>query len=57
MNWWGKYRQKEVFEKLKGRFTKRPVLAVLNLDKIRIEVDESDYAIGEVLPIECEDKK
>jgi len=57
MNWWGKYRQKGVFEKLKGRFTKRPVLAVLNLDKIRIEVDESDYAIGEVLPIECEDKK
>jgi len=57
MNWWEKYRQKGVFEKLKGRFTKRPVLAVLNLDKIRIEVDESDYAIGEVLPIECEDKK
>lgn len=57
MNWWGKYRQKEVFEKLKGRFTKRPVLAVLNLDKIRIEVDESDYVIGGVLPMEYEDKK
>jgi len=46
-----------VFEKLKGIFTKKPVLAVPNLDKIRIEVDESDYTIGGVLSMECEYKK
>jgi len=49
-------RQKEVFRKLKEKFTKEPVLAVLDLDKkMRMEVDASDYAMGEVLSIECED--
>jgi len=34
------------------------VLATLDLDKkMRIEVDASDYAIGGVLSIECEDEK
>jgi len=46
-----------VFEKLKGIFTKKPVLAVPNLDKIRIEVDESDYTIGGVLSMERGYKK
>ena len=49
-------RQKEVFKELKERFTKEPVLAALDLDKIiRMEVDTSDYAIGGVLSMECED--
>jgi len=37
-----------MFEKLKSRFIKRSVLAAPNLDKIKIEVDELDYAIGGV---------
>jgi len=41
---------------LKERFTKEPVLAAPDLDKkMRIEVDASDYATGEVLSMECED--
>ena len=48
--------QDKAFRKLKGRFTKEPVLPVLNLNKkIRIEVDMSDYTMKEVLSIECED--
>ena len=36
---------------------KEPVLAVLDLDKkIRMEVDASDYATGEVLLMEYEDR-
>jgi len=51
-------RQQKTFEELKGRFTKEPVLAALDLDKkMRMEVDVSDYATGEVLSIECEDRK
>jgi len=43
---------------LKGRFTKELVLAALDLDKkMRMEVDTSDYAIGEVLSMEYEDVK
>ena len=48
-------RQEKTFRELKGRFTKEPVLAALDLDKkMRMEVDALDYAIGEVLFIECE---
>jgi len=47
-----------VFRDLKERFTREPVLTVLDLDKrIRIEVDMLDYATGGVLFIECEDGK
>ena len=47
-----------MFKKLKKRFIKKLVLATLNLDKkIRIEVDTSNYAMKEVLFIECEDGK
>jgi len=43
---------------LKERFTKKPVLAVLDLDKkMRIEVDVSDFATGGVLSMECEDER
>ena len=45
-----------MFKELKERFTKELVLAALDLDKkMRMEVDTSDYAIGEVLSMECED--
>ena len=45
-----------MFEELKKRFTEELVLAVLDLDKkIRMEVDASDYVIGEVLSMECKD--
>ena len=50
-------RQKKAFRELKERFTKKPVLAVLNLDKkMRIEVDTPDYAMG-VLSMEYKDRK
>jgi len=42
----------------KQGITKKLVLAVSDLDKkMRIEVDVSDYAIGGVLSIECEDRR
>ena len=51
-------RQEEVFKKLKEKFTKELVLAVPDLDKkMRMEVDASDYAMGGVLSIECEDSR
>ena len=47
-----------MFEILKKRFTTELILVALYLDKkIRMEVDVSDYTIGGVLLIECEDKK
>jgi len=49
-------KQKRAFRKLKERFTKKPVLAALDLDKeIRMEVNASDYVTGGVLSIECKD--
>ena len=43
---------------MKKKFTKELVLAVLNLDKkMRMEVYASDYTIGGVLSMECEDRK
>ena len=49
-------REEKAFRELKERFTKEPVLATPDIDKkIRMEVDASDYAIGGVLSMECED--
>jgi len=43
-------KQEKAFRELKERFTKKLVLAAPDLDKrMRIEVDVSDYATGEVL--------
>jgi len=43
---------------LKKRFTTEPVLVTLNLDKeMRIEADVSNFAIGGVLSMKCEDEK
>jgi len=47
-----------MFRQLKERFTRKLVLAALDLDKkMRMEVDTSDYATGGVLSIEYEDGK
>jgi len=49
-------KQEKVFKELKERFTKEPVLAALDLDKkMRMDVNVSDYVIGGVLTMECED--
>jgi len=51
-------RQEEAFRELKKKFTKKLVLAAPDLDKkIRMEVDASDYAMGGVLSMECEDRR
>jgi len=43
---------------LKERFTKELVLVVPDLDKkIRMKVYISDYAIGGVLSMRCEDRR
>jgi len=53
-NWMEK--EERAFRKLKERFTKEPVLAAPDIDKkMRMEVDASDYATGEVLSMECGD--
>jgi len=58
MKWNWRERQQKAFEELKERFTTEPVLVILNLDKkMRVEADVSDFAIGEVLLIKCEDEK
>jgi len=49
-------KEERAFQELKERFTKEPVLAAPDIDKkMRMEVDASDYAMGGVLSIECED--
>jgi len=51
-------RQEEAFRELKKRFTKEPVLAILDLDKkMRIEVNMLDYTTGRVLSMECKGGK
>ena len=51
-NWTEK--QEKVFQELKERFTKKPVLVVLDLNKkMRIEVNASDYAISGILSMKC----
>jgi len=45
-----------VFQELKEKFIKEPVLVALDLDKkMRMEFDTSDYATEEVLFMEYED--
>ena len=42
---------------MKGQFTKKPVLAALDLDnKMRMEMDVSDYVMDGVLSMEYEDR-
>ena len=50
-------KQERVFEELNKRFIQELVLVVSDLDKkIRMEVDTSDYTIGDVLSMEEEGK-
>ena len=58
MKWsWGE-RQQRAFKKLKKRFTIELVLVTPDLDKeMRVETDVSDFAIGGVLSMKCEDEK
>ena len=54
---WGA-EQEEVFRRLKEIFTSELVLAAPDLDKeMRVEADASDYAMGGVLSIKCQDKR
>ena len=47
-----------MFEELKERFTTEPVLVTPDLDKeMRVEIDTSDFAMGGVLLMKCEDKR
>jgi len=47
-----------VFEKLKKRFIMEQVLVILDLDKeMRVEADISDFAMGGVLSMKCENEK
>jgi len=47
-----------VFEELKKKFMTEPVLVIPDLDReMRVEADVSDFAIGGVLLMKCEDKK
>jgi len=46
------------FKQLKQVFTSRPLLVALDLDKeFRVEANASNFAIGGVLFIKCEDSK
>ena len=54
---WGE-RQQKAFEELKEKFTTEPVLITPDLDKeMRVEADVSDFAMGGVLSMKCEDEK
>jgi len=51
-------RQEKAFKELKDWFTKKPVLAALDIDKkLRVEVDALDYVTGGVLSMEGENRR
>ena len=51
-------KQQKAFEELKERFTTELVLVIPDLDReMRVEVDTSDFAMGGVLLMKCEDEK
>ena len=54
---WGE-KQENAFQALKKVFMTKPILVALDLDKeMRVEADASEYAIGGVLSMRCEDNK
>ena len=58
IKWSWEERQQKVFEELKERFTTELVLVMPDLDReMRVEADASDFVIGEVLSMKCEDEK
>ena len=55
-NW--EERQQKEFEELKRRFMTEPVLVTPDLDKeMRVKADVSDFAMGGVLSMKCEDER
>ena len=58
IKWSWEERQQKVFEELKERFTTELVLVTPDLDrKMRVEADASDFVMGGVLSMKCEDEK
>ena len=58
IKWNWREKQQKAFEELKERFTTEPVLVTSDLNReMRVEVDMSDFATGEVLSMKCEDEK
>jgi len=58
MKWTWRERQQRAFEELKERFMTEPVLVTSDLDKeMRVKVDASDFVMGGVLLMKCEDEK
>jgi len=58
IKWSWEEKQQKVFEKLKKRFMTELVLVIPNLDtEMRVKADISDFVIGGVLLMKCEDKK
>jgi len=56
--WSWEEKQQKAFEELKERFTTEPVLVIPDLDKeMRVEADVSDFVMGGVLSMKCEDEK
>jgi len=56
--WSWREKQQKASEELKERFMTEPVLVTPDLDKeMRVEADMSDFAIGGVLLMKCEDKR
>jgi hypothetical protein len=56
--WEWKEEQQIAFDILKKKFTKKPILTMVDTtQKLRVESDASDYATGAVLSMECEDGK
>ena len=57
VKWQWRKGQQQAFNKLKGIFITRPVLAAPDLDKeFKIEADALNYATGGVLSIKCFDE-
>jgi len=56
--WKWEKKQEEAFEELKTVFTTEPILAIPDIDReMRVEANASDYVIGGVLSMKCEDGK
>jgi len=56
--WKWEKKQEEAFEELKAVFTTEPILAIPDIDReMRVEANASDYVIGGVLSMKCEDGK
>ena len=55
--WRWEKKQQKAFEQLKKIFTSRLMLATPDLDKeFRVEADTSNFAMGGVLSVKCEDE-